>query len=110
MGVEQGGIVLGWYDPKVAGRIAGLSVIDMPWFDAVWWFEYRLLKNGWCLRVPLWFVTMIITCPTIFAWWLDFLAHRREKMNSCPSCSYPRAGLAPSSPCPECGAPGVTSP
>jgi hypothetical protein len=29
---------------------------------------------------------------------------------ACPLCSYPRAGLAPDTPCPECGAPADAAP
>jgi len=35
---------------------------------------------------------------------LDMLARRRARIGCCPKCNYDRAGLAPGSVCPECGA------
>jgi hypothetical protein len=43
----------------------------------------------------------LITAPVPAALWL--LSRRRAPKDSCPSCSYDLRGLAPNSPCPECG-------
>ncbi|HEX2839473.1 MAG TPA: hypothetical protein VHN77_15255 [Phycisphaerales bacterium] len=53
--------------------------------------------------VPLWFPFLLVAVPTALVWRSDIITARRVKMYACPTCSYPRAGLAPSSPCPECG-------
>ncbi|HEX2838132.1 MAG TPA: hypothetical protein VHN77_08405 [Phycisphaerales bacterium] len=54
--------------------------------------------------VPFWMPALASLVLSGFAWRLDTLATRRAKLGACPKCSYPRTGLAPSAPCPECGA------
>ncbi|HEX2838131.1 MAG TPA: hypothetical protein VHN77_08400 [Phycisphaerales bacterium] len=57
-----------------------------------------------CVYVPCWTLLLASFSASALAWRLDTLARRREKVNACKSCGYDRTGLAPSSPCPECGA------
>ncbi|HEX2838323.1 MAG TPA: hypothetical protein VHN77_09380 [Phycisphaerales bacterium] len=71
--------------------------------DIEWLPSLLTGTNGYILSVPLWLPFVLITLPTALAWRLDTIATRRAKLGACPTCSYPRTGLAPSSPCPECG-------
>ena len=52
---------------------------------------------------PLWMPATTCAAAGGTAWALDVLARRRAKLGVCPKCSYSRAGLPPSAPCPECG-------
>ena len=54
------------------------------------------LMTGWNFRFPLWALFIICVIPTLLFW------RNRTRSGYC-SCSYSRAGLADSSPCPECG-------
>ncbi len=69
-----------------------------------WWFRHRLYRNDSLVWIPLWFPLLLAALPAALAWRLDTLATRRAKLGACPTCSYPRTGLAPSASCPECGA------
>jgi hypothetical protein len=53
--------------------------------------------------IPLW--PLLATLAATTAWlWRGFLRERRRRRaGRCP-CDYTRAGLAPTAPCPECGA------
>lgn len=50
---------------------------------------------------PLWPAIAALLIPTTILWLLHLRSARRTDL--CPTCHYPRTGLAPSSPCPECG-------
>ncbi len=62
------------------------------------------------VRVPLWLLVLLLGGCTVWAWRLDMLASRRQRVDACPKCNYSRTGLAPSAVCPECGsaAPSAT--
>ncbi len=70
-----------------------------------------LCRPGWTLNtdpshtahIPSWLPFLLAALPTAFSWRLDALATRRAKAGKCPACSYDRAGLARTAPCPECG-------
>jgi len=79
------------------------NVMNVPLRPA-WGFEYYAQDSYWSARFPLWLPFLLVAIPTALAWRLDTLATRRARVGMCPKCSYPRTGLAPSSPCPECGA------
>ena len=66
-----------------------------------WWFDFR---PGRARQVPIWSVAALCAVPTAAAWRCAFIARRRARADRCPTCSYPRAGLAAGARCPECGA------
>jgi len=68
-----------------------------------WWVRSNRGVYDRLIEVPLWTPALASHIASALAWRLDTLARRREKHGACPSCGYDRAGLAPSSPCPECG-------
>jgi hypothetical protein len=63
------------------------------------------LANAHCLGVivPLWIPLLLLAFPTTYLFLRDRRAARLAKTNSCPHCDYNLTGLAPNSPCPECG-------
>lgn len=52
---------------------------------------------------PLWLTIDFLVCLALTA--AATTAHRRWKhrKDACPKCAYPRTGLPPTAPCPECG-------
>ncbi len=70
-----------------------------------WWFERETKVAGTTVAIPLWSAVLASLAPTVLMWRLDTLAHRREKLNLCPTpgCGYDRTGLATGAVCPECG-------
>ena len=69
----------------------------------VWWFVQERPTLETVVEVPLWMPIVVTLLASAVASRLDLLAARRARVGMCPKCSYPRTGLAPSSPCPECG-------
>jgi len=64
---------------------------------------------GWSgsMTIPFWLVAVVTAIPTVFiARWYK----RTGPRGLCPTCHYPRTGLTPTSPCPECGTPAPSSP
>lgn len=64
------------------------------------WNSPALNLDPWnrSILVPLWLPLVFAAALTAFAWWPP-----GPRDGCCPSCSYSRAGLPPSTPCPECG-------
>ena len=77
-------------------------------FAVGWWPELDLSAT-WQVIVPLWMPAALATAAAAAAWRLDILARRRDRIGRCPKCNYDRAGLAPGSVCPECGAATVAA-
>jgi hypothetical protein len=70
--------------------------------------DYHYYAPGdWFVRLPLWLPITALALPTVFAWTGHTRRGRRAAREGCAKCSYARAGLAPGSPCPECGAPAA---
>lgn len=81
----------------------GLQTLSMQrrfawWFRAEWKADYR------SIAIPLWFPILVVTSLFTAAWRYEILARRRALIGCCVKCRYDRKGLAPSAPCPECGA------
>jgi hypothetical protein len=61
-------------------------------------FRFNAL-NDWFINLPLW-IPLALTSPLATFLWI-----RRHPKGHCRRCGYPLRGLAPQSPCPECGKP-----
>lgn len=68
------------------------------------WIPLRR-KSIWERRttVPLWPIPAAAGVMTAAVW----RSNRRHARSTCPACNYPRAGLPPGAPCPECGRGGT---
>lgn len=56
------------------------------------------------IEIPHWLTALAIVGSTSVAWWRSLtIEQRRRYRNECLACGYSRTGLAPDSPCPECG-------
>lgn len=105
-----GGVVyLTSYDAASPPEQRGFSVLQAsPDYTLRWdWrprsFVVRLL-NARAVSVPIWPMVLLATGAASIPWTLYLREHRRSGMNRCAMCGYPRTGLTPTSPCPECGA------
>lgn len=78
----------GWY---------GESRVD---FRQSWHWRYDALGGNILVAIPLWAPFLAALVTTLLAW---RRLRRRLNPGLCPACSYPRSGLAPNAPCPECG-------
>ncbi|HEX2838324.1 MAG TPA: hypothetical protein VHN77_09385 [Phycisphaerales bacterium] len=86
------------------GLIPGWAFYPVNSAAIRWWPSSSSNPYGSIIAVPLWIPALASSMLSALAWRLDTLATRRAKLGACPTCSYPRTGLAPSAPCPECGA------
>ncbi len=71
--------------------------------------SWESVPPTWKLDIPLWFLALPASTTAAAAWHLDARAHRRARLNLCPTggCNYDRTGLAGDAVCPECGASAV---
>ncbi|MCC6660600.1 MAG: hypothetical protein IT437_06910 [Phycisphaerales bacterium] len=118
---------LGWTDYSAGGRLrcvaATRGCLDLVWGGAfrgneqpwmaltfapdvstVWWPRYERAGSSTplsTLLVPLWIPLLLAVLPTAWAWRHAFRA--RAGPTACHACGYDLAGLAPATPCPECG-------
>ncbi|CAG1010474.1 hypothetical protein PHYC_03858 [Phycisphaerales bacterium] len=57
--------------------------------------------GNWSLWIPLWYLAAVLGFLAAVLWTCRILA--RRKTGAFPACNYSLTGLAPGSPCPECG-------
>lgn len=69
---------------------------------ARWLPQYRA-RPFFKVYLPLWLPAFGAFGVGAALWRWDVFAMRRARAGLCPVCSYDRAGISPSSPCPECG-------
>ncbi|HEX2837804.1 MAG TPA: hypothetical protein VHN77_06715 [Phycisphaerales bacterium] len=89
--------------PSLPARPAELVSGTGPTRAITWGIGEWNFGSGFTSTIPFWTPALAALMASALAWRLDTLATRRAKLNACKSCGYPRTGLAPSSPCPECG-------
>ncbi|CAG0949762.1 hypothetical protein PHYC_00134 [Phycisphaerales bacterium] len=52
-----------------------------------------------CVTIPLWIPAAALGVSSTLLW----RRHWGRRRGVCPACNYALTGLAPGSPCPECG-------
>lgn len=57
--------------------------------------------------IPTWWLAIVAGIVALVCYWR---VRRYRVPGGCDACGYPRRGLAPDAPCPECGAPASDSP
>ncbi len=103
-GLQPGQLIIGNVDSSNIGFPLGWRADRSHSSTMGWWYFYQRRYDGWWFLFPLWVPISLFLLPTIIAWRLDTLAHRRARLNLCPKCNYDRAGIAAEAVCPECGA------
>jgi hypothetical protein len=99
---ESGGVQWKCFDPTLSvGRATGrwgwwFKVDSWNWQDS-----QQATGRTDQLLVPLWCFFLLVGAATGLLWSRRCLGGRSTF--GCPNCGYSRAGLAPGSPCPECG-------
>ncbi len=89
--------------PPHPARPVELRSGTLPGKAIAWGFGEWHFGSNFTFTIPFWTPALAALVASALAWRLDTLATRRAKLGACPTCSYPRTGLAPSAPCPECG-------
>jgi len=79
-------------------------LFDRHDFGLGWWFDWVAQPVFQFYAIPLWLPALASLLVTAAAWRVDAVHRRRARVGACSSCGYDRAGLAPGSVCPECGA------
>lgn len=84
-------------------RVAVLLLVALACFTLVW------VIIGVGSRNPAWailsvvFLLIAVTAVFTIAWRVDVHFRKRADKGICTQCGYDRAGLDPSTVCPECG-------
>ncbi len=112
--LREGTVHVNWEDPAYVSKPARPNDLrfapEAPRFAPDWHFyPARTDPTGtltrppwWFVRLPLWIPTLAFALPAAgFSAWKRF---RREAWQ-CRACRYDLRGLAPGTPCPECGRP-----
>jgi hypothetical protein len=72
------------------------------------WY-WSVNRDSTLIECPHWFPMLIFLVPSVTLLVID-ARKRRRSPTACTHCGYDRSGLAPGSPCPECGRfPGAKS-
>jgi len=78
---------------------------DLPRWD--WWFpmysQQRTNALFHVIRIPLWPFIVSAAAAVMVLSARQRRADRIARKVLCPRCQYPRAGIDPAAPCPECG-------
>ena len=70
------------------------------------WFPNGCRTTSYsAFAVPLYIPLAPSLTPAVFLWQSHVKRRRLARARGCQACGYDKAGLAPSSTCPECGAP-----
>lgn len=118
--VVESEIRAGWPTHALHGR-AGFDRADgTVWIDGMvdlrsvaWWgpesrltvLPRRPLWPGFLVCVAHWAMVAAL-CLLVPGAIRRVVNRRRVRLGRCPGCAFPREGLAPAAPCPECGAAG----
>lgn len=72
------------------------------------WAPRLSLYDGanWYASIPLWLPFLALSAPCFALWHRHFRDRAAARLGACPKCNYSLTGLAPNSPCPECGGRG----
>lgn len=111
VGLRAGGLHVGWQNGLIPLEANGFSLSGAT--GQIRWLPRFLsgthvgtpLVNWWILDVPWWPVVVLAGAVALRA-----QRHVvRIRRCGCHRCGYPRAGIAPDAPCPECGLEGGKS-
>ena len=81
-----------------------ILALETPVFSV---FRFDPNLGGGGISISSWLLFAVVGSVAFVPWWLDIRARRRaRKIGHCPHCRYDRTGLAPETPCPECGSTG----
>jgi hypothetical protein len=95
----DGASVVVWYDPSIDRdrRVAGWTGRTSPF---QWRPRFGHSRAGWYFILPLWIPLAASGLLTGASWWRWWTA---VAPGGCIACGYDLKGLAPNTPCPECG-------
>ena len=68
-----------------------------------WGFDHQQTPLYEFVRVPLWAIIPLPLLAAGLAWRGPARTAQRRRRGACLACGYPRLGIAPETPCPECG-------
>ena len=92
----------GFHYPFQPGVYLSKNTNDRPW-RVIWSFGLYGGGHGEHVAMPLWAVVPFAVAAAGLAWRGPLRTALRRRRGACLACGYPRLGLAPESPCPECG-------
>lgn len=107
--LHRGRVFLAWQDMVMPSHFPHGAVWRPEWGPFTWTFSFEIGNPGSFLYVPLWAPLAVALAFTAAAWRYDSRARRREFPHLCTKCTYDRAGLAPGTVCPECGAAALSA-
>jgi hypothetical protein len=86
------------------GLVAGPKSQLRSGFDPEWPFLPRFnTKSSTGATIPLYAPLLAAALPAAILIYIEASLRRRSRIGYCPTCGYDCRGLAPNSPCPECG-------
>jgi hypothetical protein len=103
--IVLGRVEVAWWNMPVPEN-NGLWCKAVPWDGWRWRFAERTVATlgvrSWTYWIPLWPAVLLAAVLALGVAWLDRRA-RAAGVGRCGRCGYDRAGISPTSPCPECG-------